>query len=56
MKNELKTNEYTIVEEDGKNYLHITKELNATLLANKELGNLMIELIKQNNVKKIIVD
>lgn len=55
MKNELKTNGYMIAEEDGMTYLHITKELNATLLTNKELGELMVELIKQNNVKKIIV-
>ena len=56
MKNELKTNGYKIVEEDGMTCLHITKELNATLLANKELGNLMVELIKKNHVQKIIVD
>ena len=56
MKNELKTNGYTIVEEDGMTYLHITKELNDTLLTNKELGDLMVEIIKQNNVNKIIID
>lgn len=56
MKNELKANGYTIVEEDGMTYLHITKELNATLLKNRELGDLMVELIKQNNVNKIIID
>ena len=56
MKNELKLNGYTLVNEDGMTYLHITKELNDTLLANKELGDMMIELIKQNNVKKVIID
>ena len=56
MKNELKINGYTLTNEDGMTYLHITKELNDTLLANKELGDLMIDLIKQNSVKKIIVD
>lgn len=56
MTNELKTNEYTLVKEDGVTYLHISKELNATLLENKELGSMMVKLIEQNSVKKIIVD
>lgn len=56
MKNELKTNGYTIVEENGKTYLLLTKELNDTLLANKELGDFMVQLIEQKNIQKIIVD
>lgn len=56
MKNEFKTNEYKIVKKDGMIYLYLTKELNNTLLENKELDELMIKLIKQNNVQKIIVD
>lgn len=55
MKN-LDVNEYKVTEENGKTYLHLTKELNDTLLTNKELGDLMIELIEQNNVQKIIID
>ena len=56
MKNELKADEYKMVKENGMTYLHITKELNDTLLTNKKLGDLMVELIKQNNIKKIVVD
>ncbi|QBJ03728.1 hypothetical protein ATCCB_0035 [Lactobacillus phage ATCCB] len=56
MKNGLNLNGYTLTNEDGMVYLHITKELNDTLLANKELGDLMVELIKQKNVKKVIID
>lgn len=56
MTNEIKTSQYKITEENGKTYLHLTKELNDTLLTNKELGDLMIELIEQNNVQKIIID
>jgi|GEM_PF-5956929 len=55
MKN-IKENEYKIAEENGMVCLHITKELNATLLANKELGDLMVQLIEQKNIQKIIVD
>lgn len=56
MTNEIKASQYKITNEDGTTYLHITKELNDTLLANKELGDLMVELIKQKNVQKIIID
>lgn len=55
MKN-LDVNEYKIVEENGMTYLHLTKELNDTLLTNKELGDLMVQLIEQKNIQKIIVD
>jgi len=55
MKN-IKENEYKIANEDGMVYLHITKELNDTLLANKALGNMMVEVIKQKHVKKVIID
>ena len=48
--------EYAIVEENGKSYLHITKELNDTLQANKVLGDQMVELIEQKNICKIIID
>lgn len=56
MKNELKKQGYAIVNEDGKAYLHITKELNDTLQASKELGGQMVELIMQKNICKIIID
>lgn len=52
---ELKAKGYAIVNEDGKAYLHITKELNMALQENKELGDQMVELIEQNNVCKIIL-
>lgn len=55
MKN-VKINEYKVAEENGMVCLHITKKLNDILLTNKELGDLMVGLIKQNNVNKIIVD
>jgi len=55
MKN-LDVNEYKVTTEDGTTRLHITKELNDTLLANKELGNLMVQLIEQKNIQKIIID
>ena len=47
---------YAIVEEDGKSYLHITKELNDTLQASKVLGDQMFELIIQKHICKIIID
>lgn len=56
MTNEIKANQYKIIKKDGMIYLYLTKELNDTLLENKELDELMIKLIKQNNVQKIIVD
>lgn len=46
MKNELKTNEYKVVKENGMTCLLITKELNDTLLTNKTLGDMMIEVIE----------
>ena len=56
MENELKKQGYAIVEEDGKSYLHITKELNDTLQADKVLGDQMVELIMQKNICKIILN
>lgn len=56
MKNELKKQGYAIVEEDGKSYLHITKELNDTLQKSKVLGDQMVQLIEQKNICKVIVD
>jgi len=55
MKN-LNVNEYKVTTEYGTTCLHISKELNDTLLANKELGNLMVQLIEQKNIQKIIID
>lgn len=48
--------EYVIVEENGKSYLHISKEFNDTLQNSKVLGDQMVELIMQKHICKIIVD
>jgi len=47
---------YAIVEENGKSYLHISKELNDTLQKSKVLGDQMVELMIQKNIAGIIFD
>lgn len=51
---ELKTQGYAIVEEDGNAYLHITDELNAKLQNDKILAEHMVQMIIQKNIQKVI--
>ena len=52
----MENQEYAIVVENGKSYLHITKELNDTLQKSKVLGDRMVELIMQKHIDGIIFD
>ena len=52
----MKKQGYAIVEENGKSYLHISKELNEILQANKVLGDQMVQLMIQKNIAGIVFD
>ena len=49
-------NGYEIVSENGKSYLHISKELNDTLQKSKVLGDQMVQLMIQKNIAGIVID
>lgn len=52
---ELKSEGYAVVEENGKAYLHITSQLSDTLQNNKTLSNYMTEMVIKKSICKIIV-
>ena len=55
MEQELKTKGFSIVNEDGIAYLHITRKFNEILITNNTLGDQMVKLMIQNSIGKIIL-
>jgi len=54
MESELKTKGFSVVNENGIAYLHITSQLHETLSKDNVLGDQMMEFIVQNHIGKII--